>query len=137
MAWDLAFDPVTRDLVDDGAGAFERTVTASTAVYLQLVSQYDAWWGDPDAGSLLHDLQRFATDPAGLTADEARRALQLLADRGRISNLEVLGEEPRTGRVGVAIRFRDTSTGQQVDLVVPAMRTARTAIAVASGGVST
>lgn len=134
MAWDLAFDPVTRDLVDDGAGAFEITETAATAVMLQLISHWDAWWGDPDAGSLLHDLQRFASDPPGLTADESRRALQLLAERGRISNLEVIAEEPRTGRVNVAIRFRDTSTGQQVDLVVPAMRTARAAIAAASGG---
>lgn len=115
MATDLRFDPVTKDLIDASDGWFEETETAETAVWLQLESHHREWWGDPDAGSRLHDLRAFQRDPETLLRIEAERALGVLEDAGLIANIEVRVEAGRVGRYNVATRCRDVTTGQLVD----------------------
>lgn len=120
MAHDLKFDPVSKDLIDSTDGWFEETDTSETAVWLQLESHHDAWWGDPGAGSRLHDLRSFQRDPETLLAIEADRALAVLVEAGLIANVDVLVEPGRPGRYNVATRCRDVSSGQLVDTFVEA-----------------
>lgn len=117
MAWSWKFDPTTLDLVPDGKGSFQRTDQADSAVMHQLLCHYAKFWGAPEFGSKLYDLNAFQRDPKTLAALEAKRALGRLVDRGRIANLEVTSDATR-GRVVVATRFRDASTGQLVDTFV-------------------
>jgi phage gp46-like protein len=119
MALDLKFDPVTHDLIDGPGGTFEETDRADTAVYLQLTSHFREWWGDVDAGSLLHDLRRFQSDPAVLMRDEAMRALGLLETvGGLIADVDVIVEEGQHGRLNVATRFRDIATSTLMESLV-------------------
>lgn len=118
MAWDFAFDPVTGDLIDDGRGGVVTTERATTAIQLQLSSHLGEWWGDPNAGSRLHDQRGFQADPVALVEDEARRALEVLVERGRIADVEVRVEQPSPSRVNVAVSSRDVSTGELVDAFI-------------------
>lgn len=116
--WDLRFDPVTMDLVDDGAGGFELVTSAATAVLHQLLCHRDEWWGDPDLGSHLHQLDRFIQSPGPLIAAETERALGVLVTAGRLANVRAEAEESAPGRVSVRTSYRDTRSGQPVDLTL-------------------
>jgi phage gp46-like protein len=118
MALDLKFDPVTHDLVDGPSGTFAETDRADTAVFLQLTSRFGEWWGDVDAGSRLHDLRAFQSDPEELMRDEALRSLDLLEREGMISDVDVIVEEGRSGRLNVATRFRDIATSALVETFI-------------------
>lgn len=118
--FDVRFDPVTGDWIDDGAGAVQMVTTAETSVLLQLVTHHGRWGGDPDAGSRIHDLDQFTTDPEALIADEARRALDVLVADGEIADIDVTVTETAPGRVEVATSFRDVKTGSTVVLAIPA-----------------
>jgi phage gp46-like protein len=118
QAQDFRFNPVTKDLIDAPDGSFVQTDRADTAVMLQLDSHFGEWWGDPDAGSRLHDLRAFQTDPGPGLLDEATRALDVLVEAGRISDVEVTIDAVLPGRVDLSTRFRDASTGQLVETLV-------------------
>lgn len=113
------FDPITQDLISDGAGSIKTTTTAETAVLHQLLCHYGEWWGDADAGSRLHDLELFASNPEALIADEAKRALRVLEELGLITDVTVKAAETRPGRVEVQTSFRDTKTGSAVEVGLP------------------
>lgn len=115
MALDYKFDPMTGDLVRDGRGGFVLVDTAETALQEQVRHHYRAWWGAPAHGSRLHNLRAFGgRDKMMAAQDEVRRALHVLEQAGRISNLEVIAEQPRQGRINVASSARDTGTGQVI-----------------------
>jgi phage gp46-like protein len=118
MALDLAFDPITGDLVDGAGGTFKETSRADTAVQLQLTAHYGEWWGDADAGSQLHNLRLFQADPEALLTDEALRSLAVLEQEGMIDAIQVRAELGRFGRVTVATSFRDVTTDSPIDLLV-------------------
>ena len=121
MAWDLAFDPVTGDLIRDDAGGWETTDTADTAVLNQLSIHYDRWWADPGLGSQLFDRDRFTSDPPGLVQAEVERALDLLVAEEVIADLQVAATESRkSGRVDVRTTYRVVATGQDVEQLLPA-----------------
>lgn len=117
LGWDLLFDPISGDLVDDGRGAFKVTGTAATAVQHQLLCHYDRWWGDPDLGSTLYDLDLFIADPEAEIVAECKRALGVLVEAGRIADVHVRAIESR-GRIDVRTAFRDAQSGQLVDFVI-------------------
>jgi phage gp46-like protein len=54
--------------------------------------------------------------PEVMAPDEAKLALERLVRAGRIDNLEVRAELAAPGRVVVATRFRDTTSGSLVEL---------------------
>ncbi len=114
MPLDYKFDPVTQDLVRDGKGGFVLVATAETALQEQVLHHYREWWGAPEQGSRLHDLRAFGRNKAKAAEDEVRRALHELEKAGRISNLEVVAEQPKQGRINVASKSRDTGTGQVI-----------------------
>lgn len=116
--WDLRFDPVTLDLIDDGFGAFELVTSAATAVLHQLLCHRDEWWGDPELGSHLHQLDRFIQDPGPLIAAECERALGVLVRAGRLADVRADAEESAPGRVSIRTSYRDTRSGQPVDLTL-------------------
>lgn len=113
MPWAFARDPRTGDRIPDGRGGFVKTRTAENLVRNQLLAHYRACWQDGELGSRLHKLETFQTDPAALGGDEARRALERVEAAGRIADLDVEAAES-VGRLLVATRFRDTSSGQPV-----------------------
>lgn len=119
MASSPKFDPVTQDLVDDGAGSIVTTSTSETAVLHQVLCHLEEWWGDAEAGSRLHRLDLFASDPEVLIAAEARRALTVLEERGLITDLDVQAAETAAGRIEVRTSFRDVKTGSAVELAIP------------------
>lgn len=112
MAKDYKFDSATGDLVRDGKGGHVLVDTAETALQEQVLHHYNAWWGAPEQGSRLHNLRAFTGDKRKAAEDEARRALHVLEQAGRIANLEVTSEQPKAGRIVVATTSRDASTGQ-------------------------
>ena len=114
MPSDYKFDPITGDLVRDGKGAHVLVDTAETALQEQVLHHYREWWGAPEQGSRLHDLRAFGRDKAKAAQAEAQRALHVLEQAGRISNLEVIAEQPKQGRINVASKSRDTGTGKTI-----------------------
>jgi hypothetical protein len=120
MPMDFAFDPVTRDLIDDGAGSFELTETASSTLMHQVLCHYGECWHDENLGSLFHDLSAFQAKPELLAKSEAERCFGVLVDRGVITNLETSVSAFVRGRINVATRSRDATTGQVIDQVVKA-----------------
>lgn len=116
-SWDFLFDPITLDLIDDGAGSFEVTTTAATAVQHQLLCHYDRWWGDADLGSRFYNLDLFITDPERLVVDECQRALGVLVQAGRIADVTAVAAES-FGRIDVRTSFRDAQSGQPVDFAI-------------------
>jgi phage gp46-like protein len=120
-SWNLYFDPKTRDVVLNSKGHFVEDNTAGPTVMHQLLCHYGKWWGDPKRlGSKIYDLKFFQARPEVMAPDEARRALGVLVDMGKIRQLEVRAEVPQTGRVVVQSRFQDANTGQLVDTFVKA-----------------
>ncbi len=119
MAWDLRFDPVTRDLVSDGAGSVERTNSADTMVMHQLAIHYRKWWGGPDLGAQIYDLKKFGRKPEISIAAEAKRALGVVEQRGRISNIDVKTEAPNQGRINLSTQFQDIRIGRVTKTSTP------------------
>jgi phage gp46-like protein len=119
MPWDLKFDPITGDLVPDGAGGWERTEHSDTAVWNQLTIHWERWWADPDIGSRLFERDEFTSDPAPLVEAETRRALQLLVDENLIADVRVVAVESSAGRVDVRTLYRLVATGQDVETFLP------------------
>lgn len=119
MAWDLKIDPITQDFVRDGAGGWETTEHGDTAVLHQLVCHYDAWWGDQQLGSRLHDRDLFTTAPAALVVAEVERALGVLIKDALIADLEVTAAEVGAGRVDVRTIYRLVASGQDVEVGLP------------------
>jgi phage gp46-like protein len=114
MPKDYKFDSVTGDLVRDGKGGFVLIDTAETALQEQVLHHYNKWWGAPQQGSRVHDIRAFGKDKTQAAKEEVRRALHELEKAGRISNLDVIADQPKQGRVNVASTSRDTGTGQLV-----------------------
>jgi hypothetical protein len=114
---DWAFDPVTRDLIDAPDGSFLETADARSSILWQLESDYLAWWGGPFDGSRIRAILRGDTPatPDDIR-DETLRAMQLLADDGRISELAVALDTDETGRTAILLNYRDTASGRLVDL---------------------
>jgi hypothetical protein len=118
--FDLSFDPVTRDLVDDGKGSFALTDTADTILMHQVLCHYGRCWHDENLGSKFHDLSAFQENPELLAKAEADRCFGVLVSRGVITNLETDVSPFVNGRINVATRSRDANTGQVIDQVVKA-----------------
>lgn len=117
MAWDLKFDPVTRDLIDLPNGSPAITETAETMMMHQVLLHYGECWHDPAVGSKFHDLAAFQANPTLLAQAEAERCFGVLVSRGRITNLEIAVSAPSAGRVNIATRSRDANTGQVIDTI--------------------
>lgn len=120
MAWDFRFDPLTRDLVIV-KGSPVLTEAADTMVFHQLSIHFNAWWGAPKLGSSLHDLRAFGSRPEVAVPDEARRALKVVADRGRIAQVLARAEKPSAGRVNCETICRDVRTNTTIRTTVPAV----------------
>lgn len=116
-ALELVFDPITRDLIDSPDGWFVEGTDSRSTVLWQLESTFMAWWGGPFDGSRLRAILR-GDEPATPqdVSDEVLRALQLLVDAGRISELGVTLDTDENDRVAILINYRDRSSGRLVDL---------------------
>lgn len=115
---DFKIDPLTGDLVDSTDGWFAEADSSEAAVRMQLFHEFNAWWGDPDAGSRIH-LAREQGD--GITGQaflvtEIERALQPLIEAGYIANVTTKATRPQVGRVVVELSYRDLKSGQPVAL---------------------
>lgn len=114
---DRSIDPLTRDYVEDGAGGWETTRDASTAIWHQVQGRLGGWAGDPQAGSRFHTLARAKSSsrtPA-VVADIARGALRPLVAAGLISEPDIIVERDRS-RIASETTVTDLQTGEQLDL---------------------
>lgn len=114
MPWDLATDPITGDFVADGAGGWQRTEYADTAVLNQLSCHFDSWWGDWQLGSQLHDRDRFTAAPAPLVEAETKRSLAVLEADKLIAAVTAAAQEVGAGRVDVETTYRVVATDQAI-----------------------
>lgn len=114
MPKSFRINPLTGDFVRDGRGGWVLTDTAETAVQLQLVHHYRAWWGAPERGSRLHDPRVFTGNKLQAVKAEAERAMRVLEQAGRIANVEMVVEQPQQGRIVIEIKARDTATGKAI-----------------------
>jgi hypothetical protein len=121
MPWDLAFDPISGNLIRDDAGGWEIETTGNTAVLNQLTIHWNSWWADFLIGSRFHEADLFTGDSNEIVAEETRRCLQLLIDENLIADLEVVAVEQQAGRVGVRTKYRLVATGQDIDTFLPIM----------------
>jgi hypothetical protein len=114
---DLAFDPLTHDLVDAADGAWVETTDSRTAVIFQMESELDTWWGDPTQGSRIAEIIT-GEDPGTIRdlVDEVKRCLQPLVAEGVISDLQVTLDTDFGGRPVILMLYRDRSTGHPIDL---------------------
>lgn len=119
MAWDFFFDPDTHDIVIVN-GSPRLTEAADTMVQHQLSIHFNEWWGGPQIGARIHDLRAFVASPELGVKAELQRALNVVAARGRIANIEVDAEAQGAGRTAAATRFRDVPTNTTVALRVKA-----------------
>ena len=111
MPKDFAFDPITGDLIPDGKGWFQTTPHADTQLQLQMLCHADQCWQDDQLGSFFYGLKRFQAKPEVMLPDEASRALKILQSRGRLAIIDIQAVTRGPGRVDVATKTRDTSTG--------------------------
>jgi hypothetical protein len=120
---DLAFDPLTHDLIDldsgPDAGQWVETTDSRTAVIFQMESEAGAWWADPEQGSRIRALIS-GEEPATIQdlVDEVKRCLQLLVDDGLIHDLSVslTQEKDEADRVVIVLMYTDLSSGNLIDL---------------------
>lgn len=119
MAWDLKFDPVTKDLVVVN-GTPQLTEAADTMVQHQDWMHFGEWWGGPLLGSKLWNLRAFGARPEVSIPDEGMRALKVIQARGRIAAISVAAEVQGQGRIALARKFRDVRTNTTVSSVVRA-----------------
>jgi len=117
---DFAFDPVTRDLIDDGQGSFVLTEHADSILMHQVLCHFDECWHDENLGSKFFDLRAFQGSPETKAKAEANRCFGVLVARGVITNLETDVSPFVAGRINVASRSVDANTGQVIDQVVKA-----------------
>ncbi|MFA9271081.1 MAG: phage GP46 family protein [Baekduiaceae bacterium] len=116
---DRKIDPITHDYVSDGAGGYEKTSTAQTALQHQLQDELGNWVGDPDAGSNLFKFARGGNSErraAGLR-DGVRAAVKPLVDAGMVADVQVGTTRDQTGRLALQSSLRDVQSGAQVSLV--------------------
>lgn len=118
---DLAFDPLTRDLVDEVDGSLVETSDSRTAVLFQIEAAVDAWWADPTQGSRISSMlssSQGESEAATISdvVDEVKRCLQALVDDGIIMDLSVSIDHDEAGRPVIVMNYRDRSTGTAVDL---------------------
>lgn len=114
---DRVIDPVTRDYVEDGAGGWEETRNASTAVYFQVQIEKGNWAGRPGAGSRFHQLARAKSSQrtVAVLSDMAREAMQPLVDAGLISEPTIVVERD-VNRIASETTVVDQQTGEELDL---------------------
>lgn len=117
---DRMLDPVTGDYIDAPGGEYEETLTAAPALYHQMKTPLGRWWGDLDAGSLLHLLrQRGADEPTVRFAEDAAlQALDRLVVDGLIESPAAAASADRRGRMHLSTSCVDIQTGQPLKLPV-------------------
>jgi phage gp46-like protein len=117
---DFNIDPATGDLIDSDDGAFESVDSATPAVQMALKHHYNAWWGDPAAGSQLHLLRDQGDGVAGreFLEVEVRRALEPLIAAGYIAELDVVVTRPKVGALKAELSYRDLKSGEALELVL-------------------
>lgn len=122
MPRDRELDPITHDYVADGKGGRRTVTTAATQVQHQVLGEIDRWWGDPEAGSRVHEFERSGAGAADEQAigDAIRGALERLERAGRIRNLVVT--TTRSGsRIDARAEMVDVSTGEPFSVSLPAI----------------
>ncbi len=117
MPRDRVIDSITGDYVSDGAGGFQTTRTAATALYTQMTMKRNAWWGNPDGGNDIDELLREGDIGDELfreAEDRIRLAMKPLLDAGRVRNLVIAAERDQDGRLVIASSVQDVQHGELV-----------------------
>jgi phage gp46-like protein len=100
------------------SGEFETTETASSAVRHQMLSDYEMWVGDFEAGrERLGISGRGASENQRILEEESyRKCLKPLIEAGLIESVNISTERVSASRFETLITARDTNTGAVVAL---------------------
>lgn len=114
---DRTIDPLTGDYVDAEGGEYEETRTIAPAVYHQLKTPRNGWWGDPERGSDLHLVRRrnLNRDTVLFAENAIRTALQPFIEQRLARDLVVKSETDARGRLTMESEITDIQ-GVQIDL---------------------
>lgn len=114
---DLLLDE-SGDYVDDGAGGFEMTTTAISAVRHQMLDRLGEWIGDTAAGRTHRGIAGRNNTQAEVIAeaDSMRKALEELERDGLITDIRIETDLDARGRWGLLITCRDAGTGEAIDV---------------------
>lgn len=113
-AYDWRIDPKTLDFVDDDIGGWQESSDSQAAVMFQLECDYLAWWGDPHQGTRYRTILRNGGKLLDIE-DDTRRAMQLLVNDGRISDLNVASDRDESGRGVIVLAYTDRLSGRRVE----------------------
>ena len=114
---DLVLDD-SGDYVDDGAGGFQVTPTAASAVRHQGLDRLGEWVGDVTAGREQAGIAGRQDTEAELDAEANswQIALELLEIEGLITDIQIETDRDVQGRFGLKITSRDTSSGGTITI---------------------
>jgi len=110
---DLALDPVTHDLVDDGHGDWKEDATIAPQVQHQVLDHRGLWFADPGAGSVAHTIPRKANEANVLAREDAYRdALRVFIETGLAEDLVLETSHVGPGRIDWRASLVDVQHGQ-------------------------
>lgn len=121
MPFDRRINPLTHDYIDTGLGSLETIETIETSLYMQFTITLNRWWGRPENGNTIHELQELGIvgDIDQETIDRLLFALKPLLDSGRASDPVFQLDVDKTGKLVVVSSIRDVQKGERVTTQLP------------------
>jgi hypothetical protein len=118
VAFDQVINTTTLDYVDTANGEWEETDDSSTAVFIQLESEEDRWFGDPSAGTQNHAIMESELPTLEALVDSTKRGLRKLGAAGVIDNVfvDVESEDNARGFGSLYLTWRDRASSKAVDM---------------------
>lgn len=114
---DRLIDSATGDYLDDGAGGTKTTRSAITKLHHQLKTPLGSWFGDPLAGSRLHELERSKNSVRSprVIEDMVRECCLPLQEESAIGEVTFRAERG-IDAVEWEANAKDLQTGEDLDL---------------------
>jgi hypothetical protein len=110
---DLVIDPITRDLVDDGAGDWRETSTLQPQIHHQILDHKGLWFADVNAGCEAYKIPRKANRPTFTRLQDAYRScLRIFVDAGQAEDLEIEITTDQRGRLAWEGSLVDVQHGE-------------------------
>lgn len=110
---DLTLDPVTHDLVDDGAGDWSETGDLSPQLAHQLLDLKGLWFADPDAGCLAYAIPRKVNRSTFRRLEDAYRdSLRPFIELGLAEDLSIVMTTDLIGRLAWLASLVDIQHGE-------------------------
>ena len=116
MPFDRKIDPLTNDYIDTGFGSLETTETIETSLYMQFTITLNRWWGRPENGNTIHELQELGIvgDIDQETINRLLFALKPMLDSGRAADPTFQLDVDELGKLVVVSSIHDVQKGERI-----------------------